>query len=289
MGVKDNRRNIFFTQSSLSRNGETSSDEDGWEIINPDSTDDSLPPTPPPVVAHSQRNNLPSKKKQPPRGDKIPLKRGRRSMHRYMEEKHLFQSNLEDDFNIDDSPEGWDIGYPESRSHFTSLLTANNEMLLNEFVNNSEKVEAMIKKATREHWKNSRLRKESLNDDCHNSSTEDVNDPEEAFLSIGQNLRHVFKKHLPLGMLEALENEIIECFRENPGTEYISSELSSYERLLVHAASSYNKLYSRSFDKNGKRTLMVQNRNKKNSFSPVDPSLSKYLEIRSRKMGNNIN
>ena len=90
-------------------------------------------------------------------------------------------------------------------------------------------------------------------------------------------------------MLEALENEIVEYFRENPGTEYISSELSSYERLLVHAASSYNKLDSRSFDKNGKRILVIHNRNQKKSFCPVDPSLSKYLKIRGRKMGKNMN
>ena len=102
-----------------------------------------------------------------------------------------------DDFNIDDSPEGWDIGYPESKSYFTSLLTENNDMLLNEFVNNSEKVETMIKTATKHHWKNTRLRKESLSDDCYNTS-EDENDPEEAFLSIGQNLRQAFKKHWPL-------------------------------------------------------------------------------------------
>lgn len=283
MGVTDNRRDIFLSQSSLRRNGETSSDDDGWEIINADSADDSLPPTPPPAVAHSQRNNVPPKKKQPPLGDRLRLKKGRRSMHRYMEEKHLFQSYLGDDFNVDDNPEGWDIGHRDSRSYFTSLLTEN-EMLLNEFIDNSEKVEAMIKTATRQHCKNKRLRKQSLNDDCYNFS-EDENDPEEAFLSIGQNLRQAFKKHLPLGMLEALENEIVEYFRENPGTEYISSELSSYERLLVHAASSYNKLDSRSFDKNGKRILVIHNRNQKKSFCPVDPSLSKYLTIRSRKMG----
>merc|ERR1712223_1447793 len=133
MGVKDNRRDVFFTQSSISRNGETSSDDDGWEIINGDSTEDSLPPTPPPVVTHSQRNNFPSKKKQPPRGDRIPRKRGRRSMHRYLEEKNLFQSNLGDDLTMDDSPEGWDIGYSESRSYFSSLLTGNDDILLNEF------------------------------------------------------------------------------------------------------------------------------------------------------------
>ena len=84
-------------------------------------------------------------------------------------------------------------------------------------------------------------------------------------------------------MLEALENEIVEFFKENPNTEYISSELSSYERLLVHAASSYNRLYSRSYDENGLRILHVENRNKGKEFSPIDPSLTNYLKIRNGK------
>jgi len=84
-------------------------------------------------------------------------------------------------------------------------------------------------------------------------------------------------------MLEALENQIIEFFKANPGTEYISSELSSYERLLVHAASSYNQLCSRSFDQNGKRILMIENRKKDKTFVPIDPTLTKYLKMRSRK------
>ena len=84
-------------------------------------------------------------------------------------------------------------------------------------------------------------------------------------------------------MLEGLENQIREFFIANPDTEYITSDLSSYERLLAHAASSYNHLSSRSFDQNGKRMLMVENRNKYKTFRPVDPSLSKYLSMRSRK------
>ena len=83
------------------------------------------------------------------------------------------------------------------------------------------------------------------------------------------------------GMLEGLENEIIEFFTANPHTKYISSELSSYERLLVHAASSYNQLCSRSFDENGKRILLVQNRKRNGTFSPVDPSLAQYLKMKS--------
>ena len=84
-------------------------------------------------------------------------------------------------------------------------------------------------------------------------------------------------------MLEALESEIVEFFMENPNTDYISSELSSYERLLIHAASSYNRLYSRSYDDNGRRILLVENRNKGKEFNPIDPSLTNYLKIRNGK------
>merc|ERR1712109_26886 len=139
----------------------------------------------------------------------------------------------------------------------------------------------MVEAAQKRDWRNSRLRQNSVNED--DSSNEDKNDPEEAFLSISQNLRQAFKKHLPLGMLEALESEIVEFFMENPNTDYISSELSSYERLLIHAASSYNRLYSRSYDDNGRRILLVENRNKGKEFNPIDPSLTKYLQIRNGK------
>ena len=88
-------------------------------------------------------------------------------------------------------------------------------------------------------------------------------------------------------MLEALESEITDFFIANPNSKYIASNLTSYERLLAHATSSYNKLYSRSFDKNGRRMFMVQNCNKYKKFKPVNPSLSKYLRIRSSSnMGN---
>jgi hypothetical protein len=273
MGVTDNRREIFFSQNSISRNEESSSD-DGWEIINNESPDD-VPPSPPPPITTAQRNPLPPKKKQQPRGNGLTLKKGRRSVHRYMEEKHLFQSYLEEEGVLDDNPEGWDIGYRDSKSHFSSLLNGNNESLLNDFVNDCEKIDRLRNKSTK------RRRQNSLHDEYLTSEDDDLNDPEYAFLSISQNLRHALKKHLPLGMLEGLENEIIEFFTANPHTKYISSELSSYERLLVHAASSYNQLCSRSFDENGKRILLVQNRKRNGTFSPVDPSLTQYLKMKS--------
>ena len=82
-------------------------------------------------------------------------------------------------------------------------------------------------------------------------------------------------------MLDGLENEIREFFLANPNSKYVATDLSSYERLLAHAASSYNHLYSSSFVENGKRLLKIENRNKRGGkFKPIDPSLSKYLITR---------
>ena len=76
----------------MGRNGESSSEEEGWEIINADSPEEESPSPPPtPVTPQSQRNPLPAKKKKLASTYKIGPKKGRRSMHRYTEEKSLFQ------------------------------------------------------------------------------------------------------------------------------------------------------------------------------------------------------
>ena len=67
---------------------------------------------------------------------------------------------------------------------------------MNDFVEDSDNVDMMVEAAQKRDWRNSRLRQNSVNED--ESSNEDNNDPEEAFLSISQNLRQAFKKHLPL-------------------------------------------------------------------------------------------
>ena len=81
-----------FISYSLTRNGESSSEDDGWEMINAESSDDSLPPVSQPIPARNiLRAQIPAKKKSPSTGHRLALKKGRRSVHRYMEEKNLFQ------------------------------------------------------------------------------------------------------------------------------------------------------------------------------------------------------
>ena len=46
--------------------------------------------------------------------------------------------------------------------------------------------------------------------------------------------------------MEALEEKVMSFFVENPSEDYVADHLDAYERLLVHAASKYHQLYSRS-------------------------------------------
>ena len=99
-------------------------------------------------------------------------------------------------------------------------------------------------------------------------------------------------------------------FVENPSEYYVADHLDAYERLLVHAASKYHQLHSRSklsnvyqvflailtsvktgssmwkcvlgFDEDGKRKIKIGNP-LGTEFNPIDPSLSKYLKIRAVK------
>ena len=69
-------------------------------------------------------------------------------------------------------------------------------------------------------------------------------EPEEAFLKIGFNMRQALKKHPPMGMLEGIEEKITETFTTNPNSEFVAEDMSSFERLLLHALCSYNSLNS---------------------------------------------
>merc|ERR1711894_440456 len=64
---------------------------------------------------------------------------------------------------------------------------------------------------------------------------EDNFEPEDAFMKIGFNLRQALKKHPPMGMLEGLEEKITDKFTTNPNSEFVCEDLSSFERLLLHA------------------------------------------------------
>lgn len=84
------------------------------------------------------------------------------------------------------------------------------------------------------------------------------------------------KKHLPLGVLSYLEDEIVEIFASDPLSIYITSELSSFERLLLHALCQYNFLRSKSTTLAGARRTKVENSNK--CFHVPEMSLTSYID-----------
>jgi len=183
-------------------------------------------------------------------------KKGRRTQQRCENEKMLMSM-----YGID-SEEGEDIPH-QGKSYFLDLLEQDNEQLLDQFINNEEP------KFFNKEKPNRRKRMEEENFD-----------PEEAFLKIGASLRQALKYQLPLGMLEGIENRIIETFSTNPNSEYVVEDLSSFERLLLHASCAYNALNSHSFNFGGKRLVRVEN--PYGTYFLRDPSLHQYLTVRSR-------
>ena len=232
----------------------TTSSEDELVNRNETTTDDELRPQQPPARNAGRPRPPPSpatSRKAPLAGTSLKLKKGRRSRHRYDSERQLFANA---DIDPDEAPEGWDIA-TETRSHFRTLLTSSNRNLLEQFLDSAEA--ANLNDITPNHHHghgNSNL----------NENTEV--DPEACFLSISAHLRHGLKKHLPLvrehksiyvmifkliesnfqGMLENLEDQIRQHFKNDPSKHFIASDLTSYERLLAHTCSMYNRLHSQS-------------------------------------------
>merc|ERR1711973_186866 len=77
---------------------------------------------------------------------------------------------------------------------------------------------------------------------------------------------------------EGLEEKITETFAANPQTEYVCEDLSSFERLLLHALCAYNSLNSHSFNFAGKRMIRVENPYA--TFFRRNPGLCEYLHSR---------
>lgn len=104
---------------------------------------------------------------------------------------------------------------------------------------------------------------------------------EQAFSNIKTGLRNVLKKNrVPLGMLEFLENQVVDFFSKMPCGTYTSSSLSSYERLLLHAVSQYHCLNSFSFDSAKENLRLVKVSNPYEVYQMPAVLLGQYLEDR---------
>ncbi|XP_066995032.2 R3H domain-containing protein 4 isoform X1 [Anabrus simplex] len=72
---------------------------------------------------------------------------------------------------------------------------------------------------------------------------------EVAYRRISSGLRNKLKRcRVPLGIVEPIENELIDFFTKAPTSTYISGILNSFERLLLHAVAQYYGLIARSID-----------------------------------------
>lgn len=127
----------------------------------------------------------------------------------------------------DEAPEGPNI-FEETTSKFQNLL--DNEELLDQFLDKEDFADI----------------KKEVPSKNNNDQADLDRDPESSFLRISGHLRQALKKHLPYGMLEHLEEQIVTHFTQNPGQSFEVSDLSSYERLLAHTCSMYNSLISQS-------------------------------------------
>lgn len=92
----------------------------------------------------------------------------------------------------------------------------------------------------------------------HSSSAQDKQksaskstDPEVAFHGICRKLRNILKqRHLPLGIVDNLEEQVLEFFQTHPlDKTYECGPLDAYRRGLLHAISQYNNLKSFSIGK----------------------------------------
>jgi len=192
----------------------------------------------------------------------VRMKQGRRTKQRLENEKMLMSM-----YGIDEEDlMGTDVS-PQTRSYFMDLVSGENEELLEQFINNQEQKYFSEQRITR---RAARVEEDNF-------------EPEDAFMKIGFNLRQALKKHPPMGMLEGLEEKITDKFTTNPNSEFVCEDLSSFERLLLHALCAYNSLNSHSFDFAGKRLVRVENPHR--SFFRRNPGLCSYLLERMNKQG----
>ncbi|GLH14134.1 hypothetical protein R5R35_013961 [Gryllus longicercus] len=109
--------------------------------------------------------------------------------------------------------------------------------------------------------------------------------PDEAFKNIKTGLRNILKKsQIPLGMIEYLENKLVEFFTNTPTDIFISEHLSSFERLLLHGVAQYYCLRSLSFNSDHDNVRLVRVSNPlKDKFHQPSMLLVQFLAERKNR------
>ncbi|XP_069596178.1 R3H domain-containing protein 4 [Ranitomeya imitator] len=205
--------------------------------------------------------------------DLIPKAKGRKSLQR-LENNRFLLSLLERDECVADEVDSCICSSP---SIFAEAC--NNEVYIeiwNDFMNRSgeeqEKLLVYLDQKVRKP-------KEKVNK-CKDERTEHpAYTPEECYQRINRRLRFTLKRrHVPMGTLEVLEEEMLSFFSVSPESVYIAMMENSYHRLLLHAVCQYMDLASASSNFEGKRQMRVVNRNR--AFCPPELLLSSYLQMK---------
>jgi len=103
---------------------------------------------------------------------------------------------------------------------------------------------------------------------------------DQVFDTMSPKLKSIFtKRHFPMGILIHLENEILRFFSESPKETFIIERQCSFDRLILHAITHFNVLFSQSFNMDGNRRE-THVRNLCADFQPPPLSLSDYIQMK---------
>lgn len=183
----------------------------------------------------------------------------------------------------------------DSSSAFAELFCEREKMQTwNDFINSSEEEqEHILMMSERGHLAS--IREESdegegdengnLDDSWEKVSAPDIDkraahpsySAQECFQRIDKHLRSMLtRRHLPVGVLARLEEDVVGFFIDCPGSVYVSHIASSFERMLLHALCQFLGLHCRSYDEDGQRRTQVEN--KLPAFRAPSEFLSQYLD-----------
>jgi len=224
--------------------------------------------------AHSARNHCSRKSDIE---EKCP--KGQKKKRRYENNKYLL--------NLVKSEDHSDSLVNETRTAFSSLFQRKDKMAgWNSFLSFSEDDQLAIianneifayfnNEAVLEEAPECVVKKINNYRDARRKMTAD-----EAFDSMCPKLKSIFtKRHFPMGILIQLENEVLQFFSQSPKGTCIIERQCSFDRLILHAVTNFNILFSQSFpkDRNRRETHV---RNLCPDFVPPLVSLSDYIQMK---------
>ncbi|XP_065831272.1 R3H domain-containing protein 4-like [Oscarella lobularis] len=165
---------------------------------------------------------------------------------------------------------------PEFESSFTSLLKNPDQMeTWREFLNRSEEEQVRYLRSLDERIPNN----DAAAAAAEKKRLQSLHPPaaQDCFRRISRRLRSVLRsRHLPLGIIERLEEEIAWCFDSSPDGVMVCLIENSYNRLLLHAVCQYLHLCSATFVRDGVCHTEIEN--EKSYFFAPTKTLVDYLQ-----------